>query len=283
MSVTIPYTELHGSPQEYWTPDGFTATRQLKVVWALRNHLAVQLLAGLGELYEPMAYAPIPARAFRVGIQPILAEQRGVSTVALYEYAQLTVEYAYPEKMSSEFISESWEPTLDYLTLDFEDFCWEGDDSKGDIAKKLKEEEAPGRAQRGGMYVFIRHRMYSLPSEMESLIGSVNKDTIVAPTLGKVFPPETLLYSPPVLGRAIDVSTTGGLGTGSILVAKAWRGTFPFSYKHSGWNKFWRQDAVKADESRGDWAHMFHKEDLDNPYLNHPLADFTPLGVTVAV
>ena len=103
-------------------------------------------------------------------------------------------------------------------------------------------------------------------------MGSVNATTVVSPTIGLSFAPETLLYTPPTLSRSISTD-----------VIEAWRAVLTFQYKASGWNKFWRIDAIKADGSRGDWAHMYHKNDLVTPYRNHPLMDFSPMGVVVAV
>jgi hypothetical protein len=160
---------------------------------------------------------------------------------------------------------------MEYLTLDYEDFVWPAEG--GDPAVPIKEEEAPGRIQRGGTYVITLHQVYTIPLQVLTYMGSVNKFTVIAPTLsGLTFPPETLLYTPPTMNHIITTD-----------MAEAWRLTYAFSYKETGWNTFWRQDGKKVDPdtTRGTWSRMYHKKDPDNPYLNHPLLDFAPLGLTV--
>jgi len=256
--VIVPYVEGHGSPREEIGSNGFTAVRDLICAWSLRHDLAANLLRGQGVLYEPQPL--IPVRAIRVGIQPVPAEQRGVGSVALYEKAQLTVEYGRPEKNTGLLISESLEPAVEYLTLDFEDFRW-----AADATKTLQENEAPGKATYSAYYVITRYEVAVIPYAVLDLMDTVNQYSVVAPTLGLTFDSETLLYSPPVMSRNVTVDDI-----------EAWNLTFRFAYKKAGWNTFFRQET-------GGYVRMYHKDDLVNPHLNHQLADFSPLGLMESV
>ncbi len=253
--VVVSYVEDHGSPREELGSNGFTAVRDLICAWSLRHTLAANLLRGQGALYEPQPL--IPVRAIRVGIQPVPAEQRGVGSVALYEKSRLTVEYGRPEKNTSLLISESLEPAVEYLTLDFEDFRW-----AADATKTLQENEAPGKAHYSAYYVITRYEVAVIPLAVLNLMDTVNQYPVVAPTLGLTFGAETLLYSPPVMSRNITVDEI-----------EAWNLTFRFAYKKTGWNVFFRQET-------GEHERIYHESDLVNPHLNHQLADFSPLGLT---
>ena len=267
MPVTIDYAELQGSPTEDWSGGGFTATRQLQVAWANRHELAKELLEGSGQKYGvSVGGIELPARAHRIGIQPVPAKQLGEAEVAAYEFAQLSVQYALPDGGSmgsgsgsdtSRPISESFEPSMMYLTLDFEDFVWAAD-------IPIKEEEAPGKPMPGGHYVFTQHVVFGLPIELLTLMGKVNQGTVYAPTLGLYFAPETLLYMSPAMSRRLMPDAT-----------EAWRVTISFSLNATGWNKFWRQET-------GAFSSLYTNNGA-NLYRNHELADFSPLGVTISV
>lgn len=183
------------------------------------------------------------AIALTVGATPFKAEQKGSDDVAAYEKALITVEYgppkggAPPEDVEGVLMSESLEPTAEFLTEDYTQFQW----GSGATGIPLKENEAPGRLMRGLDYVVTLHQVTTLPASTLSHVGFVNSVAISPKTVGLTgltFAIETLLYQPPTIQRVI---TTEG--------AKKWTVTKRYTYKPNwdganarGWNWFWRAE-----------------------------------------
>ncbi len=266
--MSVDYTEMHGSPKEDFSVGSCTAIRILRCAYNSRWTLAIELLASGGATYEN---AGVPIYAKRVGMNPVPAEQQGSGTITSYEYAELIVEYGMREYETSELISESFEPGMEFITLDPEDFRWPdsgGVEGIDDSAHTLKDNEAPGRINFSGIYNLTFHGIPVLNMDLLNLMGTTNKFTISAPTLGLTFLPGTLLYTPPVTTPIIDEN-----------LDLAWRVDYSFSYMQTGWNRFWNQAGVKLDGSKGTFDYMYHKTDLNNPYFNHPPTDWSALGV----
>ena len=126
---------------------------------------------------------------------------------------------------NAEWYTENIEPTLEFMTLNHNDFQW-GSAIPG---IPLKPEEAPGRLIPG--LKLIRHfrNVATLPTGIASLMGKVNNTLYTSMYLdGITFGVETLLYQPPVISRVVKRNGSG-----------AWDYKTEFLYKEHGWNKYW--------------------------------------------
>lgn len=244
--------ELGGFPAESWdlAEGGSTATREFKVPWSLRYD-------ALTEIVESPIYPYIGSglRAKTVSIMPYdgirTAELIPGTGLANYSTARITVEYGTNAPETDDLISEVFEPTAEFITLDPIDFEW------SDMTA-LKDGEAPGKLLRGLDYVLTIHSTLVIPSAILTLPGNVNDVDITATTLGLTFEAETLLYQPPKVDRTI-----------SINGSPAWKLVHRFSHRGTGWNKFWRADTQEFD--------TLITKSGGLPYKNYPLGDFSPL------
>lgn len=229
MAVTVEHSEDQGSPVESWGGElGFSAIRTLRCSYSDRHTLAGQLLDddfGRGALYDPRPSTM--ARVLTVGIKPFAAKQEGSGRIASYDTALLTVPYGFNQGEDADLISESLEPTAEFLTLNFKEFQW--DTEVKDKDKTLKEAEAPGRLVKGMDYVLTKYQQTGIPASVLTLPGSCNDAPITAETLGLTFDTETLLFNPPTLSRTINTS-------GNFF----WTITYRFTFHPPGWNTFWR-------------------------------------------
>lgn len=138
-------------------------------------------------------------------------------------HALVTVYYS---TKNEDIVTESLEPTTEFITLDHRMFRWNS--GSGD---PLSEEEAPGRLVR---YInFVRTEMYVQPPldpNLLALMGTVNNATITSELLfGLSFAAQTLLFSPPTINRKISA-----LGAQQYDMVKKW------TYNPAGWNKYRR-------------------------------------------
>ncbi len=244
--------ELGGFPAETWdlADDGSSATREFKVPWIFRYD-------ALQEIVDSPVYPYVGSglRAKTVSIVPYegikTAELAPGTGLANYSTAKITVEYGVNAPETQDLISESLEPSAEFITLDAEDFTWSDDTA-------LKEGEAPGKLLRGLDYVYTVHKTLVIPSAILTLPGSVNDAEISATTLGLSFAVETLLYQPPKIDRTI-----------TTLGVPAWKLIHRYSHRPSGWNKFWRVKTQTFDTMK--------EKSGSTEYKNYPLGDFSPL------
>jgi hypothetical protein len=245
---SVQFWELEGFPTEDFSGNRFTAQRRLLCYWADRYLLRYLLVAWPGAQYPYIS--DFPVRCTGVGIEPFAAMKTvaGMAAdMASYEYAILNVRYEspqygdaqpYPSALNmakhldpSKAISESFEPSLEALRLDYSLFKW------GDGAA-LKPDEAPVRSVYRMAYSLTRHNQTSIPGESLSYVGKINDDTVTPILLpGLSFAAHTLMYIPPSIDVATDES-----GTGLIDV------THRFAFKEEGWRKFWRGDTKQYEE-----------------------------------
>ncbi len=266
--MPVVHEEMQGSPKEFRDFNGFRHVRKLLVDWDLRIALMNELLLAGGQIYP---YDPATlSRAKEASAVPFGGIQElgvigfaragtptGSGAIATYEKAIVTVVYKTPqpgdpaENPAGDLISESLEPTAEFLTLDHTPFRWDGGDH-------LNEQEAPGRQIKMLDYVFTRHDIDTVPLQALQLLGKVNQIDLVANFLGVIFRAETLLYNPPTIFRRIDTQ-----GNAKLTV------TYRFTYKVEGWNVFWRSKSQEFEE-------IFLAGDVF-PYKNYPTGDFTVL------
>jgi len=254
--MTTSYTEQQGSPQESWTEDSFTATRNLLCAWEDRKTLVLELL---GTAYPVLSGTGAICTA--CSTQPFPGINLGTGSTSLYDWAMVSA--TYQTGNIENLISESLEPTMEFRTLSHRDFRWAS--GTGDL---LEPEEAPAKQEPGLLYRFTRHRASSVPTAALSLVGSVNVAAVTPATTGLSglsFAAQTLLYLPPTLERVI---TTAGAGK--------WTINYSFQYKPNwdgatarGWNYFKRAKT-------GTWLQLY-QVGSGSAFLLYPTGDFSAL------
>lgn len=243
--------EEHGTPRETWTKDGFTCGAELRCAWSERHTIAADLLANRRP-WPGHAGWTYPARCSNVAIRPFPTDYTVVGQEIVYQHALLNVSYSTAE--TTDLLSESLEPVVQFLTLDHRRFRWGAAD--GD---PLLEEEAPGKLYK---MVNLVRTFYNveppLHTDLINLAGTSNDSLLSSVLLGGLtFAQGTLLYEPPSLQRTIK---TDGSGFQFNITQK-------FAYKPQTWNKFWR---AKSES----WESIF---DVDGgaAYENYPEADWS--------
>ena len=228
MTITFSTTdccEVHGSASENWTEDEITASVVLQCAWTDRYALLADILGN----HKAWPYNGA-ARATSAGLAMLASLPTTDGQGYQYETAQIS--FNYSTKQDEEIISESLEPTVEFLTLDHKKFRW--DSQAGD---PLLEGEAPALQIKGLKLKRTYHKVETIPPEILTLQGSVNDADYVSSLLGLTFPEETLLFEPATLERSI---TTAG--------AQAWKVTLSFSFKKETWNKFPRMKTQQWEE-----------------------------------
>lgn len=244
---SVDCCEEHGTPQEQWGEDEITCSVVLRCAWSNRYALVADILGNRNAW--PYLAGP---RAISAAIAWDEAAPVSVSgQTASYQDALVTVNYS--TNAEEELVSESIEPTVEFLTHDYRRFRWAS--ANGD---PLLEGEAPGQQVKGLNLVRTYHKVETIPTAVLTLQGACNDAEYESDLLGLTFAAETLLFQPPNLSRSI---TTAG--------AKAWKLTLKFQYKPNGWNKFFRG---KVQE----WQEIFEVEggEVVKPY---PPEDFSAL------
>lgn len=251
--VTIPtltedlysHEELHGSPTEQVTPEGFHATRRLKCAWSNRVKLAAQLVGqtwaqgGTGSAEKivvalPHEYPQNPyAVAREVGIEPFGASDADGffgSSVAAYEYAVLTVGYrtaqageSQPQADDTLLFTERLEPSVEYVTVAATNLSW----TLG--GPPIDPQEVPGIPVRLLDYAIDVRNVATFNANAVLQVGVCNAQPVLAKMLNVTFPAETLLYHGWFPSRVTNASGT-----------QLWNGEYRLTYKKDGWNKFWR-------------------------------------------
>jgi hypothetical protein len=255
--MPVAYSELAGSPKESGDRESFQATRRLLCAWADRFTLMSELLVPFpGQIYP---HAPgLGAHAKSCSAEPH-GKEYGIGTLPYYmtTYSQAIVTCNYqtpraddPEIQGDTIVSESYEPSVEFVTLDPTNFRW-----GSPTGEALNPDEAPGRLVHTADYVYTRYLMPAVPAGIASLIGKVNDSTLAATIItGLTFAPGTLLFRPPSISR---ITTTTG--------AKAFTIAYRMTHRPEGWNQFWR-NATQT------YASIYVADGAQ--YKNHPEADF---------
>lgn len=263
-SSSVSCSEELGSVREDFdigSGNGPSMSVDLRCLWSDRFSL-VQDIVGNQRAWPHGTWTTVAPRAYAASIKQDTSVF--ATTGQSNEVVHAIVSVRYGCKVL-QLVSESLEPTVEFLTLDHNQFRWANAaaDGPGD---PVLEAEAPGKLFRGLNLVRTYYQLNSVPTAILTLPGAVNAAQYVSALLGLTFPAETLLFQPPKLDRVIK--TTGATGFNMTL---------KFQYKPQGWNTFWR---AKTRE----WSKMWILADAgaDPPvaeaeYDNYPPDDFSGL------
>lgn len=239
-------SELHNTASESWSVSGRDCSVTLRCAWVNRFALIEDLLVNRRP-WPYGSYANYPV-ATACGLAPL--PSAGVADVQGYAYSDAHVNVSYSSAgEETTLISETLEPTAEFMQLDYKQFLWENGDS-------LLEGEAPGKIVRG-MQLSRELFQVALPLDASilTLPGSVNHAAYASSLLGLTFAAETLMFTPPTLSRTI---TTLGSSAANISLKFVWN--------PEGWNTFWRAK-TQAYSRMLDFS--------ENPYNNYPLKDYS--------
>jgi len=262
-SLTIEHTEIGRSPISEFSLAGYGEHRVLLCDWDDRYTLAQQLMGYVtddgGTYYKPQKHPEFDqALVVRVTIEPKGTPADTGDTQRLgWTHAQLTVEYGNRDdgsiSNSTALVTESLEPAAEVITMPDTQLYWDNGQ-----AEPLKPDgvEAPTFVLRMCEWIYTRHQVLDLPSQLFSAVGTVNQFALTSNSLGATFPVWTLLYSMPRLTRTLTVRGW-----------TAWEIEMRFTYRPNSWFKF-----LKGD---GSWNFMYDSD--GNMYQPYGLANFAQL------
>jgi hypothetical protein len=215
-------------------------TRILRCAYSDRHTLGKQLIGyvsgnimNLPHEYEAADTSETVQNCFchKIDIVGLGEEQPGIdASTGAYTYAKITAYYSTTEYDTQTLVSESLEPSTNFLTLSTEGLTWQGDGAP------LYGTEAPFQMVCLMDWVYTIHQMESIPDAFYALRGCVNQTAVYSRALNKWFEAETLLCNAPVVEREF---TNWGV--------KTFRATFRFTYMYNG---------VSADTSPAGWNHF---------------------------
>jgi hypothetical protein len=221
-SAAVNYEEINSAHEQYDEERGLmTAEVTLRCAYSDRHILAGDICGNLRAW--PKGAAGLVPLARGASIVP--AQNQGGTVTAGFQLnpAQALVTIHYTTK-NQEVVTESYEPWVEALQLDFRLFRW-GSGS----GRPLREDEAPPWWLRG--INFVRNELFVLPplsTDLVDLVGNTNNATIMSTYMGFTFNEGTLLYMPPTINRKIT-----SIGDVKYDMTKK------FSYRPQGWNWFW--------------------------------------------
>jgi len=257
--TTIEFEELDGSPTISADLDKVELERTFKVAWDDRFAFIAQIW-GQPDEFETGAYC------YHCLIRPMPGKTKNESSddgYCSYEFAIVEARYS---SAAHTMVSESFEPSAEFITLDASDFRWGS--AEGD---KLKSEEAPGKLIVTLDYVMMWKNLSAIPTDALNLIGCVNSAIVnpskVNPILIDLdFEPQTLLYHPPIIQRVWDF----------IQGQAAYDLTYRFTYRPNrqggeakGWNWIWRA-------ATGQYEQIYSRT-TEQPVNIYPVVSFAGL------
>lgn len=239
------HEEVDGSPTEGFDAQGFHATRRLKCLWQDRLTMASMLIGQtLGQTGNPGSqtivvvlphqYPHYPAASCRsVEIAPLIPKPTAADAqgrISQHEHAILTAAYRTPDAGEGDpqdsdtvIFTERLDPSVEFITVAANNLTWEPS------GEPIDPVEAPGIPVRMLDYTLSVSGIASFDPAAVLQAGVCNSIAVLAKTINVTFPAETLLFHGFFPTRTW---TTAG--------AQLWAGDYRFTYKPSGWNKFWR-------------------------------------------
>lgn len=227
----VPCNEVHGTREENLSIlDAPECKVTLQCDYLARYDLVTDLL--LFQRTWPYFISPYIPRAVSCSITNIPTKYIQDQQCVVYEQSLVAVTYSskYPD-----LFSEELEITNEFQDLDPNDFTWVD-------GTPLSQGMTPGFLRRG---IIISKTFYDVLDPLSPLFikyaspkgqnggGAVNSD-YVTNSMGFVFEPETLLYTPPRLSRTVRFDSTN-----------AWQVNCKLVHNPTGWNNFWNQTKIQ--------------------------------------
>lgn len=288
--MAVPVEENKGSPVITRTLTGITYTHTYTFPWSLRETLLIERLGQQGA----SGVFPVFCTSCQVRPRdPILDRTSTSPTVAEYDMGIATIVYSTPSPfklnhpVEKNAITERISGNADWTKLPADGFQW----GPGATGEALIKQEAPGKLTTGWDYHHSRHNMTFVPVQILSGIGFVNSD-LVRPATGHYgqleFPPETLLFQPPI----ISVSLSAGGSPTEIGISDRVTMDLRFSFRPNwdtpgeegaiayGWNAYWR---VSANNGKGGYQRIFavpkegESQGPEDYYRSYPARNFEDL------
>mgnify|MGYP001254033363 CR=1 FL=1 len=238
--MSFPYPVMIGSPRESWSfQDGQEATVDYIVDWDNRTNAVNALVFSR---YPGWSYANCYCTS--VSTRPLDEEAQKDSNATVTK-AILTATYTVirntEEYGTKKFISETLEPTAEFITLDYHDFRWDSKDS----TLALSPNEAPGLLQIGCTYTLTKYKQKTFPAAALNMIGKVNSTAITPLTKALkstiIFEPETLLFKGATPNQSQSMDTTDNDYV-DITFTAIYRPNRDAKGIAKGWNWFWCSD-----------------------------------------
>lgn len=259
---TVDCQEVHDEPQnESPSLDNWQTQVTLSCAWNQRYNLIADVL-GNRRVWPYFSGANAP-RALSATMSPRSVtgtKVPGSPQLLVYEKARVRFTYGQiqvgptnpqPGELAYDAISETMEPTVEFMNLDHKLFKW-----GSATGTPLLRDESPGRQVARMKIVRTYYGLPSIPSEILTLLGKCNDSAVSSQLLGLTFPAQTLLVGSPRPTRNIKSD-----GTYVFTL------TTSFSYKQEGWNKFYRSDT-------NDYESIYDKDGIVEPY---PPTNITPI------
>jgi len=283
-SISPTIEELAERGVERYTADGnFTATRVLRCMWGHRHVLARSLIGGARadtngraviRLGQRHPFLP-KARVNDVAIEGVgkSSAHNGNTGIIAFDYAELTVSYGVGQYTNDDdevadpelLVTENIEPACEFMALPTRGAQYDDPSESGTEYMPIPPEAALSMLLVTCDWVVTQHAVFSLPTNMLSLVGGVNKDPIYSSALNHTFDAGTLLVNPPRASRKI---TSDGAGL--------WELTSRFTYRPQGWNCFRHPDGSwvpLVDPATGNEITVYAEVDAK---LLLPLGMYTP-------
>ena len=210
-------------------------------------------LVGNRHAFPPMSAFTNPPVAIGASAVPLATQAAVLTGAYVYDYPYAKVKVTYGIDKGSDFITESFEPNVEFNILDYRRFNWTN--NNGDA---LLEAEAPGKQVYGMNLVRTIYKIDSIPSLVIDGVGHVNVAAFTSAILGLTFPIETLLLLP---GSATRTIKTTGDYTQNL--------TMKFAYKKDGWNKYWRSKTSSYES--------IYEKASGSIYKSYPTIDMSDL------
>jgi len=245
---TIAFEELDQSPTEIMSKRrGVTSAKRIvQCVWTDRIQLAKEFIGYIEQFgsdfitHRPHVYDEVSSLLIAVSVDMIPFARLSTPTTEgfnTYDTAQLTVSYEVrqseeapeeeeekeaPEYGGTVLISESMEPSSEFITLPTKNLFW----GKGDDKEAIDTLDAPAKVNSMIEWVYNIRNATIIPINVWSIVGKINKEACSRSAYYAPYPKGTLLCGNPTIRRE--------------LTAEGYKYdiTYRFLYKLTGWNHF---------------------------------------------
>ncbi len=236
MAYTVDFWEVSRFPKRTDEVVSMTGIRRVRCAWDDAETLKNEMLSPVaGNNIWPWPYhGASGATVVGVAIEPFpgvrvaqSADIPGIVDLSSYEWALLTIKYSTAGPVGLNLWSERLTPFLESQRMTHEGLNWEN------VAymTPLTAQEAPHKLHAGLNYDLTRHKLASIPNNLQDLIGFCNANTYQLRVLTTItFGRETLLYR----GSSLSSSSS-----------TLYDVTMHFTYKlnnNAGWNGHWRME-----------------------------------------